>query len=145
LDKRSVRAKWLLTERQLQVLELRRKGLSHEEIARMLNTTRENVVILEKRAIKNIRIALETLEYAAAIGGLRIKAARGSRILDLAATIVREADKAGVKLAMSMPELVVELSNKMRGRIEKGRLKEDVEVLVLPDGSLAVVPGLFSP
>ena len=39
----------LLTERQLEILRLRREGLNYKAIAKKLKTTPENIMILEKR------------------------------------------------------------------------------------------------
>ncbi len=38
-----------LTERQIEVLQLRHKGLTQQEVADMSGTTRPNICILEKR------------------------------------------------------------------------------------------------
>lgn len=133
------KAKGFLTERQLLVLKLRRKGMSHESIAKILNTTRENVVILEKRAFRNIRLAKETLEYAAAIAGETIHISKGTRIVDVPGIILGRADEAGLKLSMSMPALITEVSNRMRAVARRGIVQQDVDVLILPDGNISIV------
>ncbi len=133
------KAKGFLTERQLLVLKLRRKGMSHESIAKILNTTRENIVILEKRAFRNIRLAKETLEYAAAIAGETIHISKGTRIVDVPGIILGRADEAGLKLSMSMPALITEVSNRMRAVARRGIVQQDVDVLILPDGNISIV------
>ncbi|MDD2639276.1 MAG: Tfx family DNA-binding protein, partial [Methanothrix sp.] len=52
----------LLTNRQASVLRLRRKGMSQQEVAEQLGTTRSNVSILEKRALQNVAKARATLK-----------------------------------------------------------------------------------
>jgi Tfx family DNA-binding protein len=54
-----------LTKRQIEVLKLRMKGLTQEQVADILKTSRENVANLENRAYVNImraRITLKILE-----------------------------------------------------------------------------------
>ena len=133
------RTKGFLTERQLLVLKLRRKGMSHEGIAKILNTTRENVMILEKRAFRNIRLAKETLEYAAAVAGETIHVSKGTRIVDIPGMILGKADEAGLKLSMSMPALITEVSNRMRTVAWRGIVQEDIDILILPNGNIRIV------
>lgn len=129
-----------LTKKQIEVLKLRRKGLTHEEIARILNTTRENIVILEKRALKNLKLARETLEYAAALTGVLIRVPRGTRVVDLPRIIVDRADQAGIKLKMSFSLLFDEISIKSREYTDRGVLVKDLNVYLLPDGNLVILP-----
>lgn len=129
-----------LTKKQVEVLKLRRKGLTHEEIAKILNTTRENVVILEKRALKNLKLARETLEYAAALTGALIRVPKGTRVVDLPRIIVDKADQAGIKLKMSFSILFDEVSIKSREYTDKGVLKRDLDIYLLPDGNLVILP-----
>ena len=51
-----------LTPRQIKVLQMRLAGLSQQEVADCLGTTRSNISILEKRAHQNIARARRTLE-----------------------------------------------------------------------------------
>ncbi len=47
--------KSFLTEQQIRVLQLRAKGLKQSEIAEILGTSRANVSILERRALRRLK------------------------------------------------------------------------------------------
>jgi transcriptional regulator with XRE-family HTH domain len=53
--------KSFLTKRQLAVLRLRQAGLTQEEIARRIKTTRANISLIEKRARENVERSKETI------------------------------------------------------------------------------------
>ncbi|HUL62760.1 MAG TPA: Tfx family DNA-binding protein, partial [Methanocella sp.] len=57
----------LLTARQIEVLKLKRKGMSQAAIARMMKTTRGNISTIESTAMKNIEKAQKTLKFYHAI------------------------------------------------------------------------------
>ncbi len=134
------RAGGFLTERQLEILRMRRAGMGYEEIARSIGTTRENVMILEKRALRNIRMAKETLELAASVAGAEVVVPRGRRLVDVPSIVVDAANSRGVKLSLNMPTLMAQLGGMLRQYVQDGVLTEDVRILILPDGSVAVAP-----
>ena len=53
----------LLTERQMEVLRYRKQGLTQQQIADIISTSKANVCTIEKSAMENIRRAKETLEF----------------------------------------------------------------------------------
>ncbi|MGC8555870.1 MAG: Tfx family DNA-binding protein [Conexivisphaera sp.] len=128
-----------LTERQLEILRMRRKGMSYEEVAKVIGTTKENVMILEKRAIRNIRLAKETIESAAAVAGEEILIPKGTRLVDVPPMIVDRANSVGLKLSLNMPTLMAQLSGSLRNLVRDGVLTEDVRAFLLPDGSVSLV------
>lgn len=127
----------LLTERQLEVLQLRRRGLSYAEIAEKLGTTPENIMILEKRAMRNIELAKATLEFACSGGGgARIELKPGTRMVDIPRIVMDEADKIGLKLKADF----VRIYNEIRFKVGRttGTLKRPVFVHLLPNGDIWV-------
>ncbi|MEM2286080.1 MAG: Tfx family DNA-binding protein, partial [Ignisphaera sp.] len=52
----------LLTEKQYEVLKLRAEGKTQKEVAEIMGTTRENLSVIEKNALRKIRLAEETLK-----------------------------------------------------------------------------------
>ena len=50
----------LLTERQMEVLRYRKQGLTQQQIADIISTSKANVCTIEKSAMENIRRAKET-------------------------------------------------------------------------------------
>ncbi|MCD6483576.1 MAG: Tfx family DNA-binding protein [Candidatus Odinarchaeota archaeon] len=129
----------LLTEKQLEVLALRKKGLSYKEIAKRLNTTRENIYILEKRGLRNIEIARETLEIAKHQGILcEIQLEAGTRLIEVPKIIVDEADKRNVKLKANFTRIYDEIRYKVPKAIERTRLARPVVVYITLDGDFWV-------
>ena len=129
----------LLTERQLEVLSLCRKGLSYQEIAKRLGTTRENVYILEKRGLKNIEIARATLEVAKHQGILcEIHLSPGTRLIEVPKIIVDEADKHNVKLRANFTRIYDEIRYKVPNAIKGTRLAKEVVVYIMIDGDFWV-------
>ena len=133
------RAGGFLTERQLEILRMRRSGMSYDDIAKSIGTTKENVMILEKRAIRNIRLAKETLESASSIAGEEIVVPKGTRLVDVPPLVVNRANSSGVKLSVNMPTLMAQLSGALRGIVKDGVLVEDVKIYLLPDGSISII------
>ena len=129
----------LLTEKQLEVLALRKKGLSYKEIAKRLKTTRENIYILEKRGLRNIEIARETIEIAKHQGILcEIQLKEGTRLIEIPKIIVDEADKRNVKLKANFTRIYDEIRYKVPRAIERTKLVKPVVVYITLDGDFWV-------
>lgn len=129
----------LLTEKQLEVLKLRQQGLSHQEIAEKLGTTRENVYILEKRGLRNIEIARATIEVAKHQGILcEISIPAGTRLVEIPKIIVDEADKHRVKLKANFTRIYDEIRYKVPGAIKGTKLDKEIIVYIMVDGDFWV-------
>ena len=127
----------LLTERQLEILRLRRRGLSYSEVAKKLKTTPENIMILEKRAKRNIELAKTTLEFACSEGGGgRVELKPGTRMVDIPRIVMDEADRIGLKLRADF----VRIYNEIRFKIGRttGVLKKPIVIYLLPNGDIWV-------
>jgi Tfx family DNA-binding protein len=97
----------LLTRRQVAVLKLRRQGLSQQEVAEILGTTRSNVSILEKRALQNVFRARATLrEWTMIHAPISITVPAGTDLFDLPGLVFQEADRAGIKLEIGSVDIV---------------------------------------
>ena len=53
----------LLTDRQKEVLRYRKQGLTQQQIADIIDTSKANVCTIEKSAMENIRRAKDTLDF----------------------------------------------------------------------------------
>lgn len=130
-----VRTNSLLTERQLEILKLRRKGLSLSEIAERIGTTRQNVSIIEKRSMQRIEAAAATLsqlEDQKIVVVVNIS--KGTHILDAMKSIIQAADVSGVKLKGNVVDLLSWLRTSMEGRISSGKLTRDCRIIILDTG-----------
>jgi len=127
----------LLTERQIEVLRLRFQGMSQQEVAENLGTTRSNVSILEKRAYQNISRARRTLERWKEIQApisLRIPA--GTDIFEVPSMIFKAADEKAIQLPVNSLEVIDQLRTKSPKLFKKRALLEDVQVYVTGSGEL---------
>lgn len=58
----------MLTEKEIQVLELRAKGLTQKEVSKKLDISQAAISHFEKNALKKISEAKKTLETAKMLG-----------------------------------------------------------------------------
>jgi len=133
----------LLTRRQVAVLKLRRQGLSQQEVAEILGTTRSNVSILEKRALQNVFRARATLrEWTMIHAPISITVPAGPDLFDLPGLVFQEADRAGIKLEIGSVDIVVQIREKAPEALRKRVVVRDLEVAVTEDGLVLVSEAL---
>jgi Tfx family DNA-binding protein len=106
-------------------------------LAKVLNTSRENVNEIEHRARTKINTAKATL---AALQELEAKGEvlipNGTSIFEAVFMIILRADILGVKLRGSADDILAAIRSKWKGRIKGYRLTSAVKVEIVPDGSL---------
>jgi Tfx family DNA-binding protein len=129
-------SKILLSNRQIEILKLRKQGLSQKQISERIKTTRENVNILEKRAYRNIKRATATLHILnhLEISAL-IKIQPHTHILDVPRMVLDAADKSKIKIRANCFDILDELRIKMGNKIKSKYLIEPLTITILPDGS----------
>jgi Tfx family DNA-binding protein len=125
------------TERQLQVLQLRLQGLSQQEVADMLGTTRSNISILEKRAHQNILRAERTLKQWMMIRApISLKADAGTDVFDLPRMIFEAADKRAIRLPITSLDIIVQLRRKAPSLFKRRALEKEAEIFVTEEGEI---------
>ena len=133
------KSKTFLTERQIEVLRMRKRGLTQEEIARQLKTTRANVTILEKRAYGNIRRAKATLETVSRLEIPTIVTIMPSSIVtDIPRLVLDRADDIGVKIKGSCMDILETVRRKARRKIRGHHVYAPITVEIMPDGTFYV-------
>jgi len=128
-----------LTARQWQVIRYRAQGITQSELAKVLNTSRENVNEIEHRARMKISAAkatLAALQELDAKGEVLIPS--GTSVFEAVFMIITRADVLGVKLRGSADDILAAIRSKWRGRIKGHRLTSAVKVEIAEDGSLVV-------
>jgi Tfx family DNA-binding protein len=129
----------LLTERQLEILNLRKNNMSYDEIAKRLGTTPENVYILEKRALRNLKLAFETIK--AAVAGnivMKVKFEKGTKLVNIPPLLVSKADEAGIKLKGNFTKIFDDIRYSVPDSISKNELIKDVYFYVMSDGTFFI-------
>jgi Tfx family DNA-binding protein len=129
----------LLTDRQIQVLKLRSRGITQERVARTLKTTRENVSILESRARRNIKKAKATIEILEDLGmATRITIKPETPVLEISKIILKKADDANVRLQLDCIDLLEKIKMKAKNKIKAKKVVQPISVVLLPYGDLLV-------
>jgi len=129
----------LLTDRQIQVLKLRSRGITQERVARQLKTTRENVSILESRARRNIKRAKATIEILEDLGmATRITIKPDTPVLEMSKLILKKADDANVRLQLDCIDLLEKIKIKAKNKIKAKKVVSPISVVLLPYGDLLV-------
>ncbi|MCL4341781.1 MAG: Tfx family DNA-binding protein [Candidatus Thermoplasmatota archaeon] len=131
----------LLTKRQMEIIRLRKKGLSLGEIAASLGTTRQNVSILERRAHAKIQQAAATLTALQSDGiAVSVSIKAGTHLLDALKTVIGAADESGIRLEGNMVDLLSWFRNVLGRRISSGVLVDECTVIILDSGRCILVP-----
>lgn len=134
-----MKAHGFLTERQIQVLRLRRRGMSQEEIAEILGTSRANVSILERRAMQNIDRALETLkQWKMVQAPIAVRVPEGTDLFALPGVIFREADARGIKLPVNSIDILAGLKTIAPHLTKRRLIERSVEIYITENGEIYV-------
>lgn len=129
----------ILTPRQWRVLRLRATGLTQNQVAKRLHTSRENISIIEHRAHANVRAAKATLAAIEDLAETReIILPAGSSIFEVVSIIMLRADVLRIKLENNADSILAAIRSKCKGRIRGHHLTAVVKVNIGDDGSLII-------
>ncbi len=127
----------LLTGRQREVLRYRKQGLTQQQIADIIHTSKANVCTIEKAAYENIEKAKETLEFLYTIDATHLCTIKTGTDLFLAASeIYGEAEKLHIKVRYDSLSLINRLKEANPGKFKGRFVREDVDVYINEDGDL---------
>ena len=128
-----------LTERQIEVLQMRLAGRSQQEIADSLGTTRSNISILEKRAHQNIARAERTLQQWMMLRApISLLAGAGTDVFELPKMIFAAADEKLMRLPITSLDIVVQLRRIAPRLFKKRALERDARIFVTEEGEVLV-------
>ncbi|HWQ67199.1 MAG TPA: Tfx family DNA-binding protein [Methanospirillum sp.] len=127
----------LLTDRQKEVLRYRKSGLTQQQIAEIISTSKANICTIEKSAMENITRARETLDFFYSLDSRRLcTIGKGQDLFEAVTMIFEEAEKIGIKVKYDS----IQLMNRIRDEIpEKNRsrlVRNPIEVYIKDDGDL---------
>lgn len=127
-----------LTARQWEVVGYRAKGLTQAQIAKRLNTTRENVTEIEHRARLKINAARATLAALQELEATReVLIPNGTSVFEAVSMIIMRADVLGVRLLSSADGVLATIRSKWKSKIEGYRFTSLGKVEIAADGSLS--------
>jgi len=127
----------LLTDRQREVIRYRKQGLTQQQIADIINTSKANVCTIEKSAMENIRRAKETLEFLYTLDATHLcTIPEGTDLFDVPGIIFSEAEKNNIKVKYDTISLINRL-REARPQSYKARcVCENVEIYITDSGEL---------
>jgi HTH-type transcriptional regulator, fmd operon transcriptional regulator len=132
--------KSFLTKRQLSVLRLRQAGLTQEEIARRIKTTRANISLIEKRARENVERSKETIrEWNSVVSPVRVNVPRGTDVMNVPDIVFAEADKASIHVKCDSIGLITLIKKEKGSAISNRIVVEPFEVDIANSGDVAVL------
>lgn len=130
-----------LTERQVEVLTLRKDGYTQQEVADRLGTTDANISAIERAAEQNVEKARRTLELVRTLDApVRFTVESGTPFDELIETIYRRADETGTKIDSCRPDLYTDLYESMDEHLDQNQVVDAVEIGITPDGDITVFP-----
>ena len=129
----------ILTDRQIEVLELRERGFTQQEVAEQSNTTGSNVSAIERAAEQNVEKARRTLELVRTIRSpVRFSISPGTSFDDLVASVYAHGDEAGIKIAYCRPELYAHLYGILEECAKQNELEAQVDIGISNEGEVRV-------
>jgi Tfx family DNA-binding protein len=132
--------KSFLTKRQLSVLRLRQAGLTQEEIARRIKTTRANISLIEKRARENVERSKETIrEWNSVVSPVRVTVPKGMDVMNIPDIVFAEADKASIHVKCDSIGLITLIKKEKGYAISNRIVNEPFEVDIANSGEVAVL------
>lgn len=129
----------VLTRRQAEVLALRERDVSQQEIAELLGTSRANISSVEASARRNVEKAAETVAVAAALRApVRVQIPSGTDLYDVPDLVYAACDDAGTKVAHASAELLRRIREQCDEAITAHEVVEPLTVGVSADGAITV-------
>ncbi|ESS05560.1 MAG: DNA-binding protein, Tfx family [uncultured archaeon A07HB70] len=128
-----------LTERQVEVLELREQGQTQQEVADRLGTTDSNISAIERAAEQNIERSRRTLELVRTVRSpVQFSVSPGTSFDEVVASVYSHADDAGIKVAYCRPELYTHLYGILEECATQNELKTTVDIGITNEGEVRV-------
>lgn len=127
----------LLTNRQKEVLRYRKNGMTQQQIADIIHTSKANVCTIEKAAMENIERAKETLYVFHTLDARHLCTLKaGSDLFDSVTLIFKETKKIGIIVATDWMYITNRLRAEIPTRIRGRFIRQDIEVFLGGNGKL---------
>jgi Tfx family DNA-binding protein len=128
-----------LTDRQVEVLELRERGHTQQSVADRLGTTDANVSAIERAAQENVEKAWQTLELVRVLRApVQFTKPPETSFDELVDEVYDRGDNAGVKVDYCRPELYTHLYGRLEEHASQNHIDTAVTVGLTEDGDVRV-------
>ncbi|MFH0966465.1 MAG: Tfx family DNA-binding protein [Methanobacteriota archaeon] len=127
----------LMTDRQKEVMRYRKAGMTQQQIADIINTSKANVCTIEKSAMENITRARETLEFFHSLDSKHLcTIEKGQDLLESVQFIFDEAEKIGIKVKYDTVQLIYRIRDEVPEKNRSRYVRNPIEVYIKDDGDL---------
>ncbi len=128
-----------LTRKQYEVLKLRMEGKTQKEVAEALGMTRENVSVIERSALRKVRLAEETLKtYRDLMKAGETIVEPGTHLVTLPQRLIQLADERGVKLRGNFTAIYDYIRINASGCVKGMRVSKPIKITLYRDGTYQV-------
>lgn len=127
----------LLTERQKDVLRRRKQGLTQQQIADIIGTSKANVCTIEKAALDKIRRAKETVMFLYSLDAMPLCVIpAGTDLLEVPPLIYRGAERLNIKVRYDTINLLNLIRTSATERCRGRHILDNIEVFINTSGDL---------
>jgi Tfx family DNA-binding protein len=127
----------LLSKRQMEILRYRKQGLTQQQIANILSTSKANICTIEKCANENIKRAKETLDFLYILDATHLcTIPSGTDLFDVPTIIFGEAEKIKIKVTYDNISVINRLRESRPKSYKARRVSEDIIVYITEEGEL---------
>jgi len=127
----------LLTDRQKEVIRLRKQGLTQQQIADRLGTSKANICTIEKSANENIAKAKETLEFLYTLDAEELCIVRsGTDLMNAPKQIYAAAAPKNIKIRCDTLGLINSIVKSLPEKVHGRQVRDDICVYLNKFGDL---------
>jgi HTH-type transcriptional regulator, fmd operon transcriptional regulator len=128
-----------LTDKQVEILRLKKKGMSQADIARSMKTTRGNICIIENTALKNVEKAKNTIKFYKALEApIWITLPAGTDLYDIPEKLFKAADRKRIKIAIDSAMVIVKLKTEAQEKVHGRLTVDEIDISVDEYGNINV-------
>jgi Tfx family DNA-binding protein len=132
--------KTFLTDKQIAILKMKKKGMSQADIARSKKTTRGNICIIEKTALRNIERANNTIKFYKALEApISLTIPVGTDLYDIPKKIFKAADKKRIKISVDAAMIVVKLKTQVPYKMHGRLITNEIDISADEHGTLTII------
>ena len=130
----------ILTTKQIEVLKLRNKGHSQEEIAKLSGTTKQNIYSIEKMALRNVKRAENTIKFMKLLKApLWFSVDDNTDLETLARRIYREANEADIHIKYDAISLLTKIREEAMNKVKHRLIIRGFEVGITGEGDVILI------
>ena len=128
-----------LTDKQVEILKMKKKGMTQADIAKIKKTTRGNICIIEKTALRNVEKANNTIKFYKTLEApISLTIPVGTDLLDVPKMIFKAADNERIKISIDSAMIVVKLKTQVPYKMHGRLVTNEIDVSVDEHGNLII-------